>query len=238
MDFAPPTRALLDAALEAGDLATVGPDRLRTELCLTLEEPDPAAVARRANALGIAPHLFAPLQHAADCPQAARPNLPPLVRAGLLTYALTPDEREALIARYRLPNDAARVLREVGRLREHSATLQQPNLRASELDVLLRPFSSTALDVVRYMHDGTIAAHIVRYVDELRPTAPLLDGHALRALGVAPGPRLGALLAELRAARLDGLVQTRADEEAWVRQRLAEQAAAADVGAPPNRTNT
>jgi tRNA nucleotidyltransferase (CCA-adding enzyme) len=238
MDFAPPTRALLDAALEAGDLATVGPDRLRTELCLTLEEPDPAAVARRANALGIAPHLFAPLQHAADCPQAAWPNLPPLVRAGLLTYALTPDEREALIARYRLPNDAARVLREVGRLREHSATLQQPNLRASELDVLLRPFSSTALDVVRYMHDGTIAAHIVRYVDELRPTAPLLDGHALRALGVAPGPRLGALLAELRAARLDGLVQTRADEEAWVRQRLAEQAAAADVGAPPNRTNT
>jgi tRNA nucleotidyltransferase (CCA-adding enzyme) len=229
MDFAPPTRALLDAALAAGLLAAVGPDRLRTELCLTLEEPDPAAVARQANVLGITPHIFAPLHAAAGCTQAARPDLPPLVRGGLLSYALTPDEREELIGRYRLPNDAARMLREVGRLRERLAALRQPGLRPSELDALLRPFGEPALDVVRYMNAGTVAAHVARYIDELRHVAPLLDGHALRALGIAPGPQMGRLLSALRVARLDGLVQSRADEEAWVRQH-----AAADAASPPH----
>jgi len=224
MAFEPHTRALLDAALAAGLLAVVGPDRLRTELCLTLEEPDPATVARRANALGITPHLFAPLRSAADCPQAARPDVPPLVRGGMLSYELAPDEREELLKRYRLPNDAARMMREVGRLREQIDALRQPNLRPSELDALLRPFGLPALDVVRYMNAGTVAAHITRYVDELRHTAPLLDGHALRGLGVAPGPHMGRLLAGLRAARLDGLVQTRADEEAWVRQHTDDAA--------------
>jgi tRNA nucleotidyltransferase (CCA-adding enzyme) len=225
LHFEPHTRALLAAALDAGLLAAVGPDRLRTELCLTLEEPDPAAVVQQANALGITPHLYAPLQRAADFPQAAWPDLPPLVRGGMLCYELTAAERDELIKRYRLPNDAARMLREVGRLRERLGALHDPDLRPSEIDALLRPFGLPALDVVRYMNTGPVAAHITRYVDELRQIAPLLDGHALRALGVAPGPHMGRLLATLRAARLDGLVQTRADEEAWVRQRLADGAA-------------
>jgi tRNA nucleotidyltransferase (CCA-adding enzyme) len=232
MQLAPPTHALLDAALAAGLLAAVGPDRLRTELCLTLEEPDPAAVVREANALGITPHLCAPLHQAADCAAAARPDLPPLVRGGMLSYALTPDEREELIKRYRLPNDAARMLREVAHLCERLDALRQPGLRPSQIEALLRPFGLPALDVVRYMNTGTVAAHITRYMDELRHTDPMLDGHALRALGVAPGPHMGRLLAGLRAARLDGLVQTRADEEAWVRQQNA------DAAAPPPSKET
>ncbi len=224
MAFEPRTRALLDAALAAGLLAAVGPDRLRAELCLMLEEPDPAALVREANALGITPHLFAPLRRAADCPQAAQPDVLPLVRGGMLSYELAPAEREELIIRYRLPNDAARMLREVGRLREQIDALRPPDLRPSEIDALLRPFGVPALDVVRYMNAGTVAAHITRYIDELRHIAPLLDGHALRGLGVAPGPHMGRLLAGLRAARLDGLVQTRADEEAWVRQHTDDAA--------------
>jgi tRNA nucleotidyltransferase (CCA-adding enzyme) len=79
------------------------------------------------------------------------------------------------------------------------------------------------------MNAGTVAAHVARYIDELRHVAPLLDGHALRALGIAPGPQMGRLLSALRVARLDGLVQSRADEEAWVRQH-----AAADAASPPH----
>jgi tRNA nucleotidyltransferase (CCA-adding enzyme) len=78
-----------------------------------------------------------------------------------------------------------------------------------------------ALDVLRYLELGEASSRISYFVDELQHVTPLLNGHALQQLGVAPGPRLGALLAGLRAARLDGLVQTRADEEAWVRQHSA-----------------
>jgi tRNA nucleotidyltransferase (CCA-adding enzyme) len=47
-----------------------------------------------------------------------------------------------------------------------------------------------------------------------------LDGDDLRRMGVAPGPLLGRLLAELRAATLDGVVGSRAEAETWVRTRL------------------
>ena len=41
------------------------------------------------------------------------------------------------------------------------------------------------------------------------------------ALGVTEGPMVGKLLEELLAARLDGLLSTREDEENFVRRRLA-----------------
>jgi len=56
--------------------------------------------------------------------------------------------------------------------------------------------------------------------DQLRPPA-LLDGHDLQKRGVAPGPRLGALLRDLEDAQLDGEVTTRTEAEAWLAHRLA-----------------
>jgi hypothetical protein len=175
-----------------------------------------------ADKLDITPHIYAPLAQAPPTQYAlaARPDLPPLVRAGVLTYHLTTDERETLIARYRLPKDAARVLREVGRLHELVADLCQPQMSNSQLDRLLQPYGHPALDVVRYIHTNVVSDRITHYLANLRPAAPLLDGHALQRLGVPPGKRLGALLRDLRAARLDGLVQTQEDEAAWVQQQL------------------
>ena len=51
------------------------------------------------------------------------------------------------------------------------------------------------------------------YLDRLRHVKPLLDGHDLVRLGVSEGPRVGELLEELRMARLEGLLETRDDEE-------------------------
>lgn len=56
--------------------------------------------------------------------------------------------------------------------------------------------------------------------EQLRPPR-LLDGHALRSAGVAPGPRMGELLRELEDAQLGGEVTTRSEAEAWLQRRLA-----------------
>jgi tRNA nucleotidyltransferase (CCA-adding enzyme) len=220
--FEPHSKTLLAEALAGGSLEATSPDRVRAELCLALEEPDPAAVLQRAAAWQIIPHIFAPLEQAVASSQQAdiAALAGPLLRAGAITYDLTMEEREALIARYRLPNDAARLLREVGKLRALLAELQRPELRNSELDHILRPFGSSALYVVGYRESGLASQRIQHYTQELRALSPALDGHALQQLGVPPGPRIGALLAGLRAARLDGLVTTRADEEAWVQQHI------------------
>jgi tRNA nucleotidyltransferase (CCA-adding enzyme) len=53
---------------------------------------------------------------------------------------------------------------------------------------------------------------ISEYITVLRHVRPLLTGKDLRDMGYSPGPIFSAILAALKAARLDGQVATRADE--------------------------
>lgn len=236
LGFEPHTHSLLTAALAQGLLEATTPDRIRTELCLALEEPYPEKIVKLACELGVMAHLLPSLcwseamSERIECARGAGytvqgmegaiQGVGALLVAGLLTYELTMEERADLIARYRLPNDAARLLREVGMVQSILPKLQQPGLCNSELDKLLRSYGILALNVVRYAESGYISGIITHYVTELRTMIPLLDGYALQRLGITPGPKLGALLTGLRAARLDGLVTTQADEELWVHQQL------------------
>jgi poly(A) polymerase len=56
---------------------------------------------------------------------------------------------------------------------------------------------------------------------EIRP--PLLTGDELIALGMKPGPELGALLAELREKQLQDELKTPAQARAWVKQRISSE---------------
>jgi hypothetical protein len=60
----------------------------------------------------------------------------------------------------------------------------------------------------------TILRH---YRETLRHIPPLLTGDDLRAMKIPPGPVYRTLLQGLRAAQLDGEVETREAAEAWVR---------------------
>jgi hypothetical protein len=53
---------------------------------------------------------------------------------------------------------------------------------------------------------------------EIRP--PLLTGDDLLALGLKPGPVLGALLAEIREKQLQDELKTADEARAWVLARL------------------
>ncbi len=68
-------------------------------------------------------------------------------------------------------------------------------------------------------HDFCVAKLRELPADALRPK-PILTGHDLMALGLTPGPRLGALLRELEDAQLEGTVTTREEALALARSRL------------------
>ena len=61
---------------------------------------------------------------------------------------------------------------------------------------------------------------IVAYLATYRHVKPRLSGHALRAMGLTPGPVFRTLLKRLLAARLSGEVTNAMEERAFV-QRLA-----------------
>jgi poly(A) polymerase len=56
---------------------------------------------------------------------------------------------------------------------------------------------------------------------EIRP--PLLNGGDLIALGLKPGPAMGALLAEIREKQLQDELKTRAEAKKWAKKRIALQ---------------
>jgi tRNA nucleotidyltransferase (CCA-adding enzyme) len=223
------TAAQLADALRAGYLGMLTSERVLAELCLTLEEPRPDAVLRIADTWGVSEQILPTLGWTASLggraerlqtrvAEGAELSDTPLLWAGALLYDLGREELAALMRRFPLPAEATALLRQLSTLREVARKLH-PGLLNSAVDRLLRPFSPLAVTVLHYAEPGA-AALALHYERELRAMRAPLDGDDLRRMGVAPGPLLGRLLAELRAATLDGVVRSRADAETWVRARL------------------
>jgi tRNA nucleotidyltransferase (CCA-adding enzyme) len=146
-----------------------------------------------------------------------------LLYLALLAHRFIPQELETLIGRLRIAREDADLLREVAQLRAVITRLAQRVHKPSELDHLLRTYSGPAIFVVWVAADSPLVREqLVRYYRELRHVQPEVDGHYLKSLGLKPGPIFGHILNAVRAARLDGEVGTRAEEEVMVARLLAE----------------
>ncbi len=74
------------------------------------------------------------------------------------------------------------------------------------------------LDVYHFLQQQ---ARELEKTPELRP--PLINGKALKELGMKPGPRMGALLAEIREKQLSDELKTSAEALKWAKRRLTEE---------------
>ncbi|MBW2146505.1 MAG: CBS domain-containing protein [Deltaproteobacteria bacterium] len=95
--------------------------------------------------------------------------------------------------------------------------LDQPS--NSQIQRLLRRFTLEMLlfAMARTSRKSTQMA-ISRFITHLRRTRTLLRGKDLIRLGLPQGPIIGKALDTLLDARLDGMVKTRSDEEALIRE--------------------
>ncbi len=228
----PRTMQLLEDAVGQGLLERTTGERIRHELFLILEEREPEQALRRLDSLGvlerISPHLIW-TDWIEGCFRRVREEVEGDERAvlylALLCYDLPDAEVEALIGRYRFRARHSHVLREVLQLRrEVLPALLAGGLSPSQVYHLLRPFSATALRLLQLAEeDAGLRAMVADYLGRLRFVRPVLDGNDLRALGLVPGPRYKEILGALLAARLDGHLHSRADEESFVKEYMAEK---------------
>ena len=142
---------------------------------------------------------------------------PPQADAGdclaALVCEMTPGEGEAVIRRLRLTRRQAGLVRDTIELRRLASELAAAARCPSRLVRLLEPLGETALAAGAKIGNDPIAVDAVRrYLGELRYVRPALRAGDLLAMGAVPGPELGALLAHLRAARLDGRAPSSAAE--------------------------
>jgi len=229
----------LDFRLEADTLSlltrdvamldTISGDRVRHELELVLREEQPEKVLRPAEALGVLARLHPALK--ADGRLSERfkharrlvPRGPQLadVYLALLACPLSGEEREELVSRLRLPKRSAGVLRDSHRLKAEVRSLAM--LTPSGIYAALQDYSTASLLAAALATDSpAVGGNIRAFLDRLRYIKPILTGNDLAQMGVPPGPRIGDLLGRLRAARLDGHVTTRREEQDLVKGWLRE----------------
>jgi tRNA nucleotidyltransferase (CCA-adding enzyme) len=97
---------------------------------------------------------------------------------------------------------------------------REPDLRPSSIHDLLAQLDTEALLLMMAKAKQETAKRAISvYLTHLREVRITLTGDDLKGLGIPPGPRYKKLLTELLNARLDGLVATREEEIAFVRQK-------------------
>lgn len=205
--------------------------RLQRELAKLLDEAQvtgPEALAR----YDLLDSLTAGLEARPDALQALRREVDATPRIqgepwtrvlALLAARLDGQERWRLTRRLRLTREQREPLVDSGVTWERvrlALTRLPDSAPPSAIATLLDGISASALVVVLAANSDlrqTLVGWLRSYLGTGRHVHAQLDGDRLLAMGIAEGPLIGELLGRLRSARLDGEVETEAEEVALVR---------------------
>jgi len=231
------SESLIANALPMLDRITGG--RIRHELDLIFREARPEAALDRLQAFGALAHIhpelvsdawlherFARLRQPENLAlwniaTDGRESMPiDFYYWGLFFYRLSPGAVEHLIKRLLIPRRISSGLRALPTLKETLAKLETVE-RPSQIVTLLEPLAEELLPLGWLASDdSTIRAKLEQYAREWRHVQCEITGKDLKALGLPPSPLYRQIFETLRAARLDGEITTRAEEEHCVHEIL------------------
>ena len=218
------TSELFQASLPYLD--AISGDRVRNELERYFTEPNVGRALLMAQELGVLrainPELALDEPTASALSDPAFDTLSPqsLVLLALLTYSAS--DVQGVSRRLNLAGGRAEAVANMPRVKAVCGDLEREPMSPSRVVDILQPLDDAAIEACMLALGRVVAAdRMRRYLTELRHVRPELGGGDLIALGVPEGPRVGEMLAELRRARLDGLLASAEDEERYVRRSAA-----------------
>ncbi len=140
----------------------------------------------------------------------------------VLGAGLNVTDADAVAARIGLGSLARRVLTESADLAARLSETNPAEMSNSQLADLLDPYHKRSVTGCFLASTGDVKERVGHYLADLRNMKPNLDGNDLVNMGVPQGPEVGRILRKLRAANLDGELQTPDDERAMVMNLLRE----------------
>lgn len=228
----PRTLDLMDTALPM--LARVTGERVRNELELILQEPEPEIRLRwlveRGVLRAIQPGFIVNEQTLAYF-SAARTVEKPWPSDSVDTTDLYWHILAAGFQHDQLAGWSERLLfsakrsESFQRLHHFLSDVKQVDLKAlrpSQVVDLCAGVTETALLTAWLIGDQSLRQAVHHYWTEWRLVRPATDGHHLQSKGIRPGPCYSVLLKRLRDARLDGEVQNANQEEKLLNQLLED----------------
>ena len=206
-------------------LGAISGHRIREELARIFHEPQPERILLRLSELGALQAIHPTLSFDSSQAEAfgklreIHPTPSRTVYLALLAWEASRPEATAFATRLALNKRETEAVRAVAAVRALERTLSA-EVRPSRAVELLSPFPSAAVWALAAAGQESTRVQASHYLRRWRYVKPSLDGHALLALGAIPGPQLGQALRRLKAAKLDGEVRSRRDEETLARKLL------------------
>jgi tRNA nucleotidyltransferase (CCA-adding enzyme) len=210
---------------DVGYLEAISGPRIREELGRTLREPQPERILLRLHRLGALAAIHPALSFDSRRARAfawlrqVGGEVPVMAYLALLAWGLSPKEATALAARLALMKRETEAVRAVPAAQALERKLSR-EVKSSRAVELLSPLPPASVWALAASARGRPRQQVLRYLRRWRYVRPSLDGHALLAMGAEEGPPLGQVLRRLKAARLDGEVRSRRDEERMARALL------------------
>ena len=239
------TSRLLAKAASKNLVHQLSGPRLQNQIMFLLDDRDPVRAITRLARLKLLRFLHRRLRYTKNVKQvvAAAPKAlawwahrfpdsvidRPIVYLMALLNECSPAVVAAIIRRLALSREQAKKVntgrRRVARLLKRFT--DPGTVRQSQIFRLLEDFSDEALvlllakqqrlkSVVRL---SLLKRQLVAYMKN-RTMKTLLTGRDLQAMGLLPGPRYKTILGKLLDARIDGMITSKADEQAFVRKWL------------------
>ena len=227
------TAELMTTALPM--LRRITGERVRNELTLILREPFPERPLLELQSRGILESIHPALKfddrvavlfqrgRSESAPWSMERPEPAALNWHLAAALLPTQALAAINERLLMPHHQAETMQQTARLIGLFDWLDEPDRSPSQIDTQLGGVADIALFAAWLAASKLpVRRRIERYVTEWRQVRPLTNGHTLKKHGLQPGPCFAVLLARLRAARLDGEIDTEADENRLL-QRLIDE---------------
>ncbi len=239
--FEPDTQKLARHAIHKRTFFKLTPERRRNELIRILEEIAPERVfefplAREYDLIKQFHPLFVWNKRTVQAFQKIKEDYPqktgfslgtselsPTYKLPAYLFALcreaTPEQLETMARDLRFSDSLAKVPPQVARLQADVLPKLTEGLPNSQLYTLLHPYDKQALNIAALFAPDK-APILAYYANNIPPTAPRLGGDYLKELGLKPGKEFKVILEALRAALLDGKLETLEDEENFLKEKV------------------
>jgi tRNA nucleotidyltransferase (CCA-adding enzyme) len=216
----PRTADLIDTALPM--LGRVTGERLRNELTLLFTEPDPATALLRLQTMGVLRAIhdtFVVTARVRDV-LVAQPGGDTFFSWLLVATCMQPEAVAAMCERLMFGKNATEQLVATAKLVHTPGAYLAgtPSDVTVRLDMLPEQSIQAAMTALAPAHRTTAE----RYLSVWRHVKTRVNGVDLKRMGLTPGPRFKAILNTLRAARLDGMIQSDVDEREYLAQLIRE----------------
>lgn len=211
--------------------------RILQELILILNEKDPVPALRRMNEIGAWEFILPEVKLGEETwitlrriprvlgwmaeEQLGTRLRPWVVYMAVLLSQLDNGRLSEVLNRYPLDRMAVNALKHIPDVKEIAKRLEREPMSMSQLDRELRrlPWECLAY-LLLIIHQEPAWENVARYLKMRDDVRVKLNGHDLMKLGIARGPVYQEILSALRAARMDGLIQTREDEIRYVQSMI------------------